>query len=538
MLPWFHRLLRRPYDRPLTSLVLLFLAWKVFLLGIALATPGPDYDTSTQLLLHGYGLQTRNVSSSAEAATWPVVSRLVTKLTRWDAIYFMSIGSRGHLYEQEWAFGWGWTELLFYLHSSEFQFFRSLLNTLITCSSLVEYSFFGNDVVDVAVVGMIISNSCHLLSVLVLERLVKSLDASEARERTAFIAAALQIFSPAGLFLSAPYAESLFALLSFLGHLCYAYSYHRADERRRITHDVWLLASGIFFGLATTVRSNGILFGVMFAYDAVVHGFAFVRSHPQLVNAWLYASTVSAVLLFMAVKADMLTHAPSAWPLRHWAVFAIFYLNLGLLSLRYLPFTPAPTPQPKLSQTRHLACTITAGLLLATCFAAPQYLAWLSYCGPGAALPPRPWCAARLPLVFSFAQAHYWGVGPFRYWRASNAPLFAVAAPTLAVLFGSAAVPLVRRLRARTAAAASETRAVELQARFALVQALLALLALTTFHVQIVGRIASGYPLWMGGVAAAMVRRGASKATRAVVRWVVMYAVVQGVLFAAFLPPA
>ena len=410
---------------------------------------------------------------------------------------------------------------------------------LITCSSFVEHSFSGNDVVDVAVIGMIISNSCHLLSVLVLERLVKSLDASEARERTAFVAAALQIFSPAGLFLSAPYAESLFALLSFLGHLCYAYSYHRGDSPRRLTHDLWLVASGASFSLATTVRSNGILFGLVFAWDALVHGFAFARAHPKLVNAWLYASTAGAALLAAAAKAAVLT--PAAWPPWHWPVLAVFYLNLALFSLRYLPSPPSP-PRPALPALTHLAATLAAGLLLGAGFALPQLVAWRAYCGPTAPLPPRPWCGARPPLIFSFAQAHYWDVGPFRYWRAGNAPLFGVAAPTLAVLLGTAGAALGRWMRRRErgveAPAEAEARGVEVRARFALVQGVLAVLALTTFHVQIVARIASGYPLWMGGVAAAMAGGRAAGATRAVVRFVVLYGVVQGVLFAAFLPPA
>jgi phosphatidylinositol glycan class V len=37
---------------------------------------------------------------------------LSTKLTRWDAIYFTKIASRDYLYEQDWAFGWGFTRLI------------------------------------------------------------------------------------------------------------------------------------------------------------------------------------------------------------------------------------------------------------------------------------------------------------------------------------------------------------------------------------------------------------------------------------------
>lgn len=115
-------LLRQPYERPTVSLTLLFVGWKLVLSAIALATPGPGYDTSTQLLLHhGYGLLNASPAPSLNGPSavtglraWSLaglIERLVEKLTRWDAIYFVSDGIRGRVYEQEWAW-WGWTTLL------------------------------------------------------------------------------------------------------------------------------------------------------------------------------------------------------------------------------------------------------------------------------------------------------------------------------------------------------------------------------------------------------------------------------------------
>lgn len=120
MLPWLRSPLRQPYGSPTFSLILLFLAWKVVLLAIALGTPGPGYDTSTQLLLEGYGLDggVPNLNASGVPSEGSAL-RIVESLTRWDAIYFASIGVRGRVYEQEWAFGWGWTELLNFLCRSE-----------------------------------------------------------------------------------------------------------------------------------------------------------------------------------------------------------------------------------------------------------------------------------------------------------------------------------------------------------------------------------------------------------------------------------
>lgn len=76
--------------------------------------------------------------------------------------------------------------------------------------------------------------------------------------------------------------------------------------------------------------------------------------------------------------------------------------------------------------------------------------------------------------------------------------------------------------------------------RLALPQLTLAVLALTSFHVQIITRISSGYPLWYL-VLAREITDSDSKGTRFAkwtVRWMVMYALIQCVLFASFLPPA
>jgi GPI mannosyltransferase 2 len=83
-------------NSPVRSLVLTFAAWKAFLLLIAVVSSlGSAYDTSTTLL-------SPDTVSFREAPF-----DLVTRLTRWDAIYFVQIARRGYLFEQDWAFGKG-----------------------------------------------------------------------------------------------------------------------------------------------------------------------------------------------------------------------------------------------------------------------------------------------------------------------------------------------------------------------------------------------------------------------------------------------
>lgn len=114
--------------------------------------------------------------------------------------------------------------------------------------------------------AIVIAHTAHLLSVIVLFSLTSAVF-SEPSCWLAFTAASLHIISPAGLFLSAPYAESSCALWSFVGCLLFIKS---LGGNGPITgsHDILVLLSGVCFGIATTFRSNGILNGLLLLEEA------------------------------------------------------------------------------------------------------------------------------------------------------------------------------------------------------------------------------------------------------------------------------
>jgi phosphatidylinositol glycan class V len=77
----------------------------------------------------------------------------------------------------------------------------------------------------------------------------------------------------------------------------------------------------------------------------------------------------------------------------------------------------------------------------------------------------------------------------------------------------------------------------------ALPQLLLAVAATTTFHIQIMNRVASGYPIWYLTMATWLdalqtTPSGKHSQPQWFIRGVLVYALVQGMLFANFLPPA
>ncbi|KAK5723772.1 ER membrane glycoprotein subunit of the GPI transamidase complex-like protein [Elasticomyces elasticus] len=502
----------------------IFFGWKALLLVIAVASPGVGYDSSTKILFDAQ----RGTHDSWFAK---VVEYVLLRLTRWDGIYFASTAANGEqVYEQEWAFSWALSRVNSMLARGAFppsSYGKECRLSTLPLSALLN-PFPLSSIAKSALAGVVISHLSHLLAILALYRLVYFLTpGSDLRKRQlGFTTACLHVFSPAGIFLSAPYAEAPFALLSILGLLCYA----QAIENRFSTFaDAYqldasfTLLAGLFFGLATTMRSNGILSGIIFAWDAIA-------MLPRL-GAVLSTRDGEAI-------------------------------------------------------TRVLA-TLAAGMLVATGFVLPQAVAYMEYCTTGAA---RPWCTAYPPSIYSFVQSEYWDVGFMRYWKMSNLPLFLLALPVGGAMLGAALLALrqsedlakivmgpKKEIRDQPfppppqVASKGEKVWTHCLPRFALMELALVGLTFTSFHVQIINRISSGYPVWYtimailisesqgwqeeGGSEGRQGQRGNDSTVQEgqtlssllgmkrvkpewVVRGMVVYAVVQAGLYASFLPPA
>lgn len=264
-------------SRPLRTLVTLFVAWKAFLFTVALSTPNKNgYDTSTSLLFE------RLYGSSS-----PIASALTTRLTRWDAIYYVHAAKDGYVYEQEWAFGTGVVLSIRYLT----QFIRSLGVEAYGIEPLA---------------GIAISNISHLGSVLALYKLTEVLTKDV---KLSFISSALSIISHGGLFLSSPYGESPCSLLCFLAVLLFAL---RCEPgRSTLARCALVIASGALLGLATTIRSNGLSYGLVFAVEAVQTGLAFLQQPTAAGFLHVGATVVGGSLVGSGILIPQL----SAWSL-------------------------------------------------------------------------------------------------------------------------------------------------------------------------------------------------------------------------------
>lgn len=147
-------------------------------------------------------------------------------------------------------------------------------------------------------------------------------------------------------------------------------------------------------------------------------------------------------------------------------------------------------------------------------------------------------------------------VGLFRYWTLSNLPLFLIAAPILWLMLVSS-VTVLRSYNhgpsyglhipqgVGTIRPSRPFAWVHSLPELALPQLVLAIAAITSFHVQITNRIASAYPTWYVMVAGWLVSEQAKLSSAKslhrdqwIVRGLIIYALVQGMLYANFLPPA
>jgi GPI mannosyltransferase 2 len=119
---------------------------------------------------------------------------------------------------------------------------------------------------------MACSTLCHLFSVFSLYGLASTIfsEASQIKSTVPIAIAAFHIISPAGAFLVSPCSEALFSLLHILGFQLYLMGLRNHYQQKTTRADAQCLAAGAVFGLATTVRSNGLLSGAPFLYDAIL----------------------------------------------------------------------------------------------------------------------------------------------------------------------------------------------------------------------------------------------------------------------------
>ncbi|KAI0382289.1 glycosyltransferase family 76 protein [Hypomontagnella monticulosa] len=241
-------------------------------------------------------------------------------------------------------------------------------------------------------------------------------------------------------------------------------------------------------------------------------------------------------------KSQTFAHDVSLVASGMWFGFACTFRSNGLFN--GIPFAIALVHELSLPLTlpgiRRRCALIVGGSAIAIGFVAPQLVAYMTFCSVPSGSGLRPWCTSRLPTIYTFVQERYWNVGFLRYWTPGNIPLFLLATPVLYLLIKSG-LQYIREplsVTTETPTPANSPQLTVLIRAMALSQLILAILAITNYHIQIITRISSAYPLWYWWLAGLITDKKTSAFGGNVVRFMVMYAAIQGALYASFLPPA
>ncbi|KAF9902563.1 hypothetical protein EC991_004774 [Linnemannia zychae] len=184
-----------------------------------------DYDSALELIL------------PIDTLSQQLFKSIFGVFLRWDAFYFLHIAEKGYVFEQAHAF--------FPLVPA--------LTRLVANTVLAPLSFALDYKQQLVLAGVVVANASFVAATVQLYRLSKELFRDE---HFAFLSAILYTLTPSGIFMSAIYTESTFALLSFTGMLFAA--------RKQ-----YLLAA-IIWSISCTARSNGILYAGFIVYDLVI----------------------------------------------------------------------------------------------------------------------------------------------------------------------------------------------------------------------------------------------------------------------------
>lgn len=254
-------------------LLSLFLASKAAQFVLLSLVPA-QFDTSSQILLshhrpEKYALVSAFPIPFQKAAEF-VLSRVVDRLVVWDAVYFSHLFTNGITYEHENVFCPLWWRLVSFC-SRQFGchnfYSRFLCATLLSCTA-------------------------HYAATLVLgayTRLVFQDARLFSPQRMARAAQVVFVISPAGIFLTAPYAELAAALCSF------ACLYLRESGTLQGVGSLYV-ASGIFAALAYGMRANCLLLGGVYLWDVAWPRTAGVLVGPGLTARRIWALAAGCIL--------------------------------------------------------------------------------------------------------------------------------------------------------------------------------------------------------------------------------------------------
>lgn len=201
-----------------------------------------QFDTSSTILIQEY-------VKSASRYNKHVLT-ILNNLLSWDSVYFMKLAMSGISYEHEWMFGPLLWRLVYTIREiCDFEFYDVLLTYIVINNLLILW----------------ITKLIYSLSLQVYDKNLKWMKKGGVadREKFAYVCSMLILIQPSGIFSSVAYSETPVQFLSYLG----LYYYFKSRSPTKILNKSEYFASGFLFSLSFGIRTNSILFGILYIYD-------------------------------------------------------------------------------------------------------------------------------------------------------------------------------------------------------------------------------------------------------------------------------
>ncbi|KAM1525280.1 hypothetical protein COP2_009972 [Malus domestica] len=202
-------------------------------------------------------------------------------------------------------------------------------------------------------------------------------------------------------------------------------------------------------GLSGYVINNiGFVFGAVYLYRLSV---VILKDQEAAVRASLLFCFNPASIFYSSIYSETLFALFSVGGLYHlisgkdviavlWFALSGFSRSNGVLNAGYFCFQTMHQAYDAvfLRKRPFLALqAVVGGALRCICIFVP-FIAFQAYgynnlCLGHLPSDMRPWCNARVPLLYNYIQSHYWGVGFLRYFQVKQLPNFLLASPILSL---------------------------------------------------------------------------------------------------------
>lgn len=294
-----------------------------------------------------------------------LVEWLFSGLSRWDAEHYLFIAEKGYLFEHNFAF---------------FPLFPIILRGLAETVLWPLSSWLS--VRGRLLVAIALGNSAlFLLSAVALYALGRIVLQDK---RLSLLSSLLYCITPANVFMTAGYSESLFAALTFGGLY--------------LLEKGFTLKACLALSIATAARSNGLVNIGFLLYLPSLYALSQIRFYRIKTRGYTKVFHYSFII-FRLIFTSLLGTATIALP---------------FVAFQYYGYRTFCTPSVSLSQIP------TALLSLAD---------RKGYRVPDENSPPPLWCMRPLPILYSHIQDVYWDVGFLRYFELKQIPNFILALP-------------------------------------------------------------------------------------------------------------